>query len=72
MVLPPGYVELLEDIKDRIRHAQIRAAVGASRELIRLYWDIGREIVQRQEREGWGKGIVDQPGGRHPTGVPRH
>ena len=60
IVLPPGYVELLEDIKDRIRHAQIRAAVGASRELIRLYWDIGREIVQRQEREGWGKGIVDR------------
>ena len=59
VVLPPGYIELLEEIKDRIRHAQIRAAVGASRELIRLYWDIGREIVQRQEREGWGKGIVD-------------
>jgi predicted nuclease of restriction endonuclease-like (RecB) superfamily len=28
--------------------------------MIRLYWDIGREIVQRQEREGWGKGIVDR------------
>ena len=63
VVLPPGYVELLEDIKDRIRHAQIRAAVGASRELIRLYWDIGREIVQRQQREGWGKGIVDRLAG---------
>ena len=59
-VLPAGYGELLEDIKDRIRHAQIRAAVGASRELIRLYWDIGREIVQRQEREGWGKAVVQR------------
>jgi len=28
--------------------------------LIQLYWDIGREIIQRQEREGWGKGIVDR------------
>jgi predicted nuclease of restriction endonuclease-like (RecB) superfamily len=60
VVLPTGYVELLEDIKDRIRHAQIRAVVGVSRELIRLYWDIGREIVQRQEREGWGKAVVQR------------
>ena len=60
VLLPPDYAELLEDIKGRIRHAQVRAAVGASRELIRLYWDIGREIVERQEREGWGKGIVDR------------
>ena len=58
--MPPGYAELLEDLKDRIRRVQVRAAVAASRELIRLYWDIGREIVQRQEQEGWGKGIVQQ------------
>jgi predicted nuclease of restriction endonuclease-like (RecB) superfamily len=57
--LPLGYAELLEDLKDRIRRTQVRAAVAASRELIRLYWDIGREIVQRQEQERWGKGVVD-------------
>lgn len=57
--LPPGYAELLEDLKDRIRRTQVRAATAASRELIRLYWDIGREIVQRQKQEGWGKSIVD-------------
>ncbi len=59
-LLPPGYAELLEDIKDRVRHAQVRAAVGASRELIRLYWDIGREIVLRQERDGWGRAVVQR------------
>ena len=58
--LPAGYAELLEDIKDRIRHAQVRAVVAASRELIQLYWNIGQEIVQRQDREGWGKAIVRQ------------
>jgi predicted nuclease of restriction endonuclease-like (RecB) superfamily len=57
--LPPDYVELLDDLKDRIRRAQVRAAVAASRELVQLYWDIGREIVLRQEGEGWGKQIVD-------------
>jgi predicted nuclease of restriction endonuclease-like (RecB) superfamily len=58
--LPAGYAELLEDLKGRIRRAQVRAAVAASRELIQLYWDIGREIVQRQETEGWGKAIVQR------------
>ncbi len=57
---PSGYAELLEDLKDRIRRTQVRAAVAASRELIRLYWDIGREIVQRQEREGWGAKVIDR------------
>jgi hypothetical protein len=58
--LPVGYVELLEDLKARVRTAQLKAAVAANRELVRLYWDIGRLIVERQEREGWGKGIVDR------------
>jgi predicted nuclease of restriction endonuclease-like (RecB) superfamily len=58
--LPPGYAELLEDLKNRIRRTQVRAAMAASRELIRLYWDVGRNIAQRQEREGWGKTVVDR------------
>jgi predicted nuclease of restriction endonuclease-like (RecB) superfamily len=58
--LPPGYGELLTELKDRIRRAQVRAAVAANRELIRLYWDIGREIVRRQEREGWGTRVIDR------------
>src|SRR5258708_48635 len=58
--LPPGYAELLEDLKGRVRTAQLKAALAVNRELIQLYWDIGRLIVERQEREGWGKGIVDR------------
>src|SRR5271165_5998017 len=58
--LPQGYAELLEDLKGRVRTAQLKAAVAVNREMIQLYWDIGRLIVERQEREGWGKGIVDR------------
>src|SRR5437773_1879100 len=58
--LPPGYAELLEDLEGRVRTAQLRAAVAVNREMIQLYWDIGRLIVERQERQGWGKGIVDR------------
>jgi predicted nuclease of restriction endonuclease-like (RecB) superfamily len=58
--LPAGYDELLDDLKSRVRSAQLKAAVAANRELIQLYWDIGRLIVERQEREGWGKSVVER------------
>src|SRR5690348_8647337 len=61
--LPPGYAELLDDLKGRVRTAQLKAAVAVNRELVQLYWDIGRLIVERQEREGWGKAIVDRLAG---------
>jgi hypothetical protein len=50
--LPAGYAELLQDLKDRISRAQVRAAVAASRELNLLYFDIGRRIVEQQAQEG--------------------
>lgn len=58
--LPAGYDELLDDLKSRVRSAQLKAAVAVNRELIQLYWDIGRLIVDRQEREGWGKNVVER------------
>ena len=59
-VLPPGYGELLEDLKTRVRTAQLKAAVAVNRELIQLYWDIGRLIGERQAAEGWGKSVVER------------
>ncbi len=58
--LPPGYAELLEDLKGRVRTAQLKAARAVNRELIQLYWDIGRLIVERQEREGWGNAVIER------------
>lgn len=57
---PVSYALLLDDLKERIRGAQVRAALSVNRELIALYWDIGRIIVARQKAEGWGKSVVDQ------------
>ena len=54
-----GYEEFLRDLKDRIRLAQTKAAFSVNRELISLYWEIGKAIMERQEREGWGKGVVE-------------
>jgi len=52
------YPELLTAIKVRVRQAQHKAALSANAEMILMYWDIGRMIAARQEREGWGAGVI--------------
>ena len=52
------YRELLGDIKARVRQAQRKAVLSANAEMILMYWDIGRMIAARQEREGWGAGVI--------------
>jgi predicted nuclease of restriction endonuclease-like (RecB) superfamily len=56
--LPLGYADLLRDIKQRVQHAQTRAVLAINAELIRLYWDIGALIDKRQQKEGWGAGVI--------------
>ena len=56
--LPEDYGSLLIEVKERIRIAQYQALRAVNRELIGLYWDIGRMITQRQEYEGWGRSVV--------------
>jgi predicted nuclease of restriction endonuclease-like (RecB) superfamily len=58
--LPKGYHELLGQLKERIRSAQLRAALAVNRELVLLYWQIGRDILIRQEKEGWGAKTIDR------------
>jgi hypothetical protein len=53
-----GYPAMLKEIKDRIRSAQYQALKAVNKELIALYWDIGRMIVERQKGTTWGKSIV--------------
>jgi predicted nuclease of restriction endonuclease-like (RecB) superfamily len=57
---PAGYAEWLADVKDRVRAAQQRAALAVNQELLRLYWGIGRDILDRQVKGTWGEGILDQ------------
>lgn len=56
---PAGYAELISTLKERIRSAQIRAGLAANRELVLLYWEIGRQILARQQQEGWGAKVID-------------
>ena len=54
------YQKLLAEVKQRIQHAQVKAVVAANQELLLLYWEIGKLIVERQAKEGWGAKIREQ------------
>jgi predicted nuclease of restriction endonuclease-like (RecB) superfamily len=55
-----GYDDFLRDLKSRIRTAQTHAALAVNRELVLLYWQIGRDILTRQKDEGWGAKVIER------------
>jgi len=59
-LVPPGYDAFLKELKERIRSAQLRAALAVNRELVLFYWQIGRGILARQKSEGWGAKVIDR------------
>ena len=61
-VMPSGYARFLESLKDRIRKAQLKAVLSVNAGLIELYWRIGKEILTRQRKEGWGTKVVERLG----------
>lgn len=60
LVLPEDYNDWLTGLKQRIRGARQRALLAANEEQIRLYHDIGREILERQIRQKWGAKVIDR------------
>jgi len=64
MIEPPeGYGKWLEELKARIHAARQRATLAVNRELILLYWQIGRDILARQAEQGWGAKVIDRLSG---------
>lgn len=59
LAIPAEYGPFLEELKGQIRSAQLRAAVSVNRELVLLYWSIGKRILAAQESQGWGAKIID-------------
>ena len=60
VLLPPDYPEFVESLKKRIHIAQVKAAVAVNRELVLLYWDIGRDILTRQQEQSWGSKVIEK------------
>ena len=69
---PDSYVQFLADLKTRIRAAQVRASLSVNRELVLLYWQIGRDILERQDRERWGAKVIDRLATDLKTSLSRH
>ena len=57
---PEGYADWLSDLKTRIHTAQQRATLAVNRELVLLYWNIGRDILARQASQGWGSRVIER------------
>lgn len=57
------YSHFLLEIKARIKEAQYSALKAVNTELIQLYWDIGKKIIEQQDKHGWGKAIVENLAG---------
>jgi predicted nuclease of restriction endonuclease-like (RecB) superfamily len=55
-----GYIELIISLKEKIRAAQHKAALSVNKELVMLYWEIGREILTRQAAEKWGAKVIER------------
>ena len=55
-----GYVDLISSLKEKIRAAQHKAALSVNRELLILYWEIGREVLTRQSAEKWGTKVIER------------
>lgn len=56
--IPENYDDFLRDLKERIRTAQVRAALSVNRELVLLYWQLGQDILTRQRQQGWGAKVI--------------
>jgi hypothetical protein len=58
--LPPGYGELLDDLNAIVKRSSIRAQRAVNTELIQMYWELGRTILERQSQEAWGTKVIDR------------
>lgn len=58
--ITPDYSAFLTEVKGRIQTARLQAGRAVNRELVMLYWDIGRGIVEKQQLAGWGEAVVER------------
>ncbi|MEI6493492.1 MAG: PDDEXK nuclease domain-containing protein [Verrucomicrobiota bacterium] len=59
-IIPPEYAAFLSEMRGRIQSARLNAGRAVNRELVLLYWDIGRGILEKQRTAGWGDSVVER------------
>ncbi len=58
--LDKNYIAFLADMKNRLKNAQIRAALANNREMILFYWQTGKDLVEKQKSFKWGEKLIEQ------------
>ena len=60
MDVSKSYFSFIEELKNEINSARIKASISVNKELILLYWNIGLKIIQKKENEHWGAKIIEK------------
>ena len=60
LVISKEYKAWLAELKLKVRQAQLKAVVKVNTEMLLFYWELGADIVAKQEQTKWGEGFVDQ------------
>jgi predicted nuclease of restriction endonuclease-like (RecB) superfamily len=60
LISTADYASFIANLKKKIRSSQFKAALSVNQEMIRLYWDIGKDIVDKQEKDGWGTKVIER------------
>ncbi len=58
--LDKDYMDFFSNIKNRLKTAQIRAALAANSELIKFYWELGNDLIEKQKAQKWGTHFLEQ------------
>ena len=58
--MPKSYASFLRGLKNRIRQERLRVVLASNAVLVNLYWNIGRDILQKQQEKGWGAKVIDR------------
>ena len=70
MELTQSYADLIKGLKQEIQQARIKAHLAVNKELILLYWKIGKRILDRQKSEGWGSKVIERVSKDLQSGFP--
>ncbi len=57
---PNNYILIVAELKNKIKQAKTKAVLAVNYELLRVYWEIGKTIIDQQASEGWGTKIIDR------------
>jgi predicted nuclease of restriction endonuclease-like (RecB) superfamily len=58
--LPDNYQQILKQLKEKIRLARTRAVYSVNTQLLEIYWEVGKTIIEQQATEGWGTKVIDR------------